>query len=135
MLALFLCRTSFTDTKCNSAKSNNLFRLQKISVLSKKKKSWFSFYQESCSPCIHLYNLYVDLVSRDQVLYLNLRIMTPFCASYFYVYLTWEPGEGLADTLGNIVSSALSFLLLSVSFSFHCFASLLQREEGGASSV
>lgn len=106
-------------------------RIQSI----QKKNLWFSFYQESCSPCIHLYNLYVDLVSRDQVLYLNLRIMTPFCASYFYVYLTWEPGEGIADTLGNIVSSALSFLLLSVSFSFHCFASLLQREEGDASSV
>lgn len=69
------------------------------------------------------------------MLYLKLRIMPPFRASYFYVYLTWEPGEGIADTLGNIVSYAVSFLLLSVQFSFLCFPSLLQMEEGDASSV
>lgn len=62
--------------------------------------------------------------------------MTPFRASYFYVSLTWEPGEGIADTLGNIVSSALSFLLLSVCFAFLCFTSLFAKgEEGDASSV
>lgn len=81
-----------------------------------------------------VYKVYVDLVSRDQVPYLNLRIMTPFRASYFYVYLTWEPGEGTADTLGNIVSSAVSFLLLSVRFSFVSPPSR-EREEGDASSV
>lgn len=69
------------------------------------------------------------------MIYLNLRTMTPFRASYFYVYLIWEPGEGIADTLGNIVSSAVSLLLLSVRFSFLCFASHLQRGEGDASSV
>lgn len=38
--------------------------------------------------------------------------MPPFRASYFYVFLTWESGEGIADTLGNIASAA--FLLLFV---------------------
>lgn len=36
--------------------------------------------------------------------------MTPFRASYLYVSLTWEPGEGIADTLGNIQSSLFLFL-------------------------
>lgn len=55
------------------------------------------------------YLKYVDLVNRGRVLYLNLRIMPPFCASHFYVYLTREPGEGIADTLGNLVSATFLF--------------------------
>lgn len=60
--------------------------------------------------------------------------MTPFRASYFDVDLTWEPGEGITDTLGNVVRSAVSFIICS--FYFLCFASLFWRAgEGDASSV
>lgn len=76
-------------------------------------------------------NLFVNLVSRGRVPYLNLRIMTPFRASYFYVYLTWEPGEGIADTLGSIVSSTVSFLFIICSFLFSLFR--LPFAKGGGS--
>lgn len=88
-----------------------------------------------CNLWTYIYKQYIDLVSRGQVLYLNLRIMTPFRASYFYVSLTWEPSEGIADTLGNIVSSAVSFLLLSFFVFFFVSPPSLQRVEGDASSV
>lgn len=71
MLALFLCRTSFTDTKCNSAKSNNLFRLQKISVLSKKKNRG-SHFIKSHAALVYTYIIYMSTWSAETKCYTSI---------------------------------------------------------------
>lgn len=69
---------------------------------------------------------------RDQVPYLNLRIMTPFRASYFHVYLTWEPSEGIADTLGkcSILCCFFSFDFLFSFFFCSLFCLPLAKKKG-----
>lgn len=80
------------------------------------------------------HKLCVSLVGVGRALYLILR--TPLRASYLYVSLTWELGEGTADTLGKILSSAFFSCILSFFLNhFLCSDSLLQRKEGEASSV
>lgn len=69
--------------------------------------------------CTHAraHTQHVNLVSRDQVLYLILR--TPFRASYFYVSLTWELGKGVVDTPGSILHCFFAFISFSSLFRLH----------------